>query len=257
MQADVVQAAYALTGWSFYAGKFDEKKRNVPFGVYWDFDRHEPGPRTILGKKYGTSHRGQDQAPQLIADLAVHPATAKFISWKLIRHFVADEPPADSVSRVREAWMQTGGDLKTVHTAVIDEVIAKAPDNEKFSNPETWLHQMHRTAEIALPLREPKSGGYTINIVFDELGQGYAAAPQPNGYPDRKPDWISKELLERRARYAYLASSSIAEEKITYLRDFAIRLAGKDSDLVAAMQRATKPEAVATILFASPQFMRI
>ncbi|MEJ0012655.1 MAG: DUF1800 family protein [Bauldia sp.] len=255
-QADVIQAAYALTGWSFYDGKREQKKRNAPFGVYWDFDRHEPGPRTIMGKKYGTSHRGQDQAPQLIADLAAHPATAQFISWKLIRHFVADDPPADSVARVRDAWMQSGGDLKVVHTAVIDEVIAEAPDHEKFSNPETWLHQMHRTASIAVPLTRPR-GGHTINILCDELGQGYAAAPQPNGYPDRKSDWISKELLERRARYAYLASSSIAAETVPYLHDFAIRLAGKDSDLVAAMQRATKPEAAATILLASPQFMRI
>ncbi len=188
-QADVIQAAYALTGWSIYMGKFDETKRKgVPFGTYWDFDRHEPGPRTILGKKYGTSNRGRDQAPQLIADLAVHPATAQFLSWKLVRHFVADDPPADSVARVRDAWIQSGGDLKTIHTAVIDEVIAKAPDNEKFATPENWLHQVHRTAGIPIPLGLPKSNAeYTINLLCEELGQGYAAAPQPNGFPTSSP----------------------------------------------------------------------
>ena len=257
-QTDVIEASFALSGWGFYAAKFDQPKLKIPTGAWYDTYRHEPGTRKILGKVYGKANKGQDQAPELIADLAVHPATAQFISWKLIRHFVADEPPEDSVARVRDAWVQSGGDLKTIHTAVIDEVIAKAPDNEKFATPENWLHQAHRTASIPVPIGLPQSGAeYTINQVCDELGQGYAAVLQPNGYSDLKSDWISKELLERRVRYAYRISANAPPENADYLREFAVRLAGKDSPLVAAVQGADPLRAVATVLLASPQFMRI
>ena len=260
-QQDVVQLSYALSGWQFFAAKFDDGgilKTPPPFGSFFFFDKHEPGNRSVLGKTYDGANKGKDQAPQIITDLAVNPATAEFISRKLLRHFLADDPPDDSVANVHDAWVQSGGDLPTIHAAVIDEVLTKGHEYEKFSTPEIWFHQLHRTASLPVPTFLPKNSGvYWINLLFDELGQGYGSALQPNGYSDLKADWISKELLERRARYANLAARRINEEALAYLGDFGVRLAGPDSDLVAAMKQADNPAIAATVLLASPQFMRI
>ena len=51
--------------------------------------------------------------------LAKHPSTARFISTKLVRRFVADEPPAALVDRAAERFRQTDGDLREVVRTIV------------------------------------------------------------------------------------------------------------------------------------------
>jgi uncharacterized protein (DUF1800 family) len=146
--------------------------------------------------------------------------------------------------------------MKTIHAAVIDEVIAKGRDHTKFTSPVVWLHQSHRIANLPLPLAAPHLGKYSIDQICAELGQGYNNPPQPNGFPDLESEWISKELLERRARYA-VAACRAAPAALDHVMEFAVRLAGADSDLVANMRAGNDPVAAAAILLCSPQFLRI
>src|SRR6185369_3441487 len=141
-QQDVIEAALVLTGWQFYAGAQTEKGlHGVPYGTYFHVEKHEPGSRKVIGRTYQLKDKGRNQAPDLLRDLAAHPKTAEHLAWKLARHFIADVPPADSVERIRAAWVASKGDLVAIHTAVIDEVLAKAPTNSKFTTPENWLLQ--------------------------------------------------------------------------------------------------------------------
>src|SRR5207249_7433812 len=80
-QADVTSFAALLTGWRI--GNQDDGTR---FDPAW----HEPGRKTVLGKSYA---EGPDALREVLHDLARHPSTARFLSTKLARHFVADEPP--------------------------------------------------------------------------------------------------------------------------------------------------------------------
>ena len=79
---------------------------------------HEPGVRTILGKRYAQD--GEAQARSVLADLAQHPATARHLATKLARHFVADDPPPGLVARLEKAYLSRGGDLPTVYRALGD-----------------------------------------------------------------------------------------------------------------------------------------
>ncbi len=258
-QDDVIQTAYALTGWGFFGGAHDQPEiPGNPYGTYFEVKRHEPGKRTIMGKTYSDRNRGMNQAGELIRDLAMDERTARFVSWKLIRHFLADEPPEDSVNKVRDAWMDSGGDLVTIHTAVIDEVLAHAPDHPKFTTPENWLYQVHRTTGVKVPESRPWAGSYWINALCDELGQSYNECAQPNGWSDLKADWTSKELLERRVRYAFkIGSQMFDESRQAFILETAGRLSGPDSDLVKAMKAADNRTDATVILLASPDFMRI
>ncbi len=97
-QADVTSFARVITGWTI-AGP----PRVKPFqlvmqgrlngkGLFeFDDEEHEPGPQTVMGKLYAQT--GVDQGEAVLRDLARHPATAHFLSTKLARHFVADDPP--------------------------------------------------------------------------------------------------------------------------------------------------------------------
>jgi uncharacterized protein (DUF1800 family) len=264
-QEDIAETALILSGWGTNSGAANEHKayRKMPKGTAFLVLRHEPGERTVMGKVYKPTgkgaQKGANQALELLDDLALDARTAEFISWKLVRHFVADIPPEDSVNRVRQAWLDSGGDLQTIHAAVVDEVIAKGRDNRKFTTPENWLFQVHRLTSVPLPRAEPWSGNYWIDLLYKELGQSFSDCPQPNGWSDLESDWVSRELLVRRARYSFQVGARVdsSPESLADLVAYAGRLAGQDSALVSQFQLAATPAIAAATLLCSPDFLRI
>jgi hypothetical protein len=79
---------------------------------------HQPGERTILGKRY--NQEGEAQARAVLADFARSPATAHHIATKLARHVVADDPPPSLVNRLGRAYHGSQGDLPTLYRALIE-----------------------------------------------------------------------------------------------------------------------------------------
>lgn len=257
-QSDVVETALVLTGWQYYAGAITNggNPQNIPYGTRFNAYRHEPGTRTILGKTYAPVGDGENQLRDLIHNLAVHPATAQHLSTKLARHFIADDPPTESIDRITRAFATSGGNLVAVHSAVVEEVLARAQTYPKMTTPENWLLQAYRTTGAPVPLAPP-SGGEAILFVFKEIGQSLDECPQPNGFPDRMADWLSKEMLDRRVRQAYRIGATATDVSADSLADYAVRLAGNAAPLVQLIRRAeSRAEAVA-LLLASPQFLKM
>ena len=56
---------------------------------------------------------------EVIDILARHPSTARFISTKLVRKFVSDDPPPDLVRHVSDVFMKTDGDIREMMTVII------------------------------------------------------------------------------------------------------------------------------------------
>ena len=94
LNKDVINTSYLMTGWEHrYSKKYLECGP-----VQFNSKNHEPGGVNILGKEY--KQTGVSQATmlyELLEDLANHPSTREFISWKLCRHFISDAPPKDAV----------------------------------------------------------------------------------------------------------------------------------------------------------------
>ena len=84
-QTDVTSFAQIITGWSIGGGK-GRLAGGVPGRFYLRDNLHEPGAKVFLGKTY--NEEGQRQGEAVLADLARHPETARFIATKLVRHFV-------------------------------------------------------------------------------------------------------------------------------------------------------------------------
>ena len=204
-QADVAGATFILTGWGVHKPSDTWNKSGAPYGSYFDFGRHEPGTHSVMGKSYSAFVRNDGKLNDLIDDLAAHPATAQHICLKLATAFIADEPAPEAVARLVNVFTQSKGHLPSLHKAVVAEVALAGAASRKFLLPESWLWSIYRVAGAELPVVPPlrELRGERLHDILTELGQPVHYCPQPNGWSLQSRDWISKEMLDRRVRYAF------------------------------------------------------
>jgi uncharacterized protein (DUF1800 family) len=212
-QQDVEQATLVLTGWRVQ--RPDRSHRpGIPLGTRFTWDWHEPGAQTVLGKRYTAWFKPESKLAELVDDLAAHPATARHLAHKLCVQFIDDEPPADAVAEVERAWLDSGGHLPAIHEAVLRAAWRTLGSTRKFASPEAWFLQVHRCSGLAPPRALPLPGdnGPKTFYLLGDLGQALPRCPQPNGWPIRSSDWLSRELLDRRARLSQLLATMVVRE---------------------------------------------
>lgn len=193
-QADVRELAELLTGFTVEDG----------VGTVFRPRRAEPGAETILGKTYGGDRPSAEDAKAALADLAVHPATARHIAEKLVVHFISDTPDAGHVGQVAEAWTGSGGDLPVVYRALLDHPSAWAPGFTKARQPFDFLIALLRAfgAGAPGPLQDMESLGRLAEKQLAELGQKLLDPPGPNGWPEEADAWITPQGLAARVTVA-------------------------------------------------------
>jgi uncharacterized protein (DUF1800 family) len=96
---DVYEAARALTGWSFGDGRYIADGDSAPLsGDFFYIEAwHDPYQKRILGAEFPPNSAPMEDGERLLDLLANHPGTARFICRKLIRRFLADQPPEELV----------------------------------------------------------------------------------------------------------------------------------------------------------------
>lgn len=190
-QADVTEFARALTGWSIGNPRFETERLGET--VFFE-PIHEPGTRTVMGKKYPDT--GRDQALAVLDDLARNPHTAKHIATKLARHFTADTPSPSLVAKLTAAFLDSNGDLPTVYRTLIEAPEPWAPDLQKIKTPNELLTSAARMLDLqAVFAGRPKD-------VFDSLAQRPFSAPSPQGWPDTADAWLGPDSVMKRVEWA-------------------------------------------------------
>lgn len=252
-QADVTEFARAMTGWTVEG--FGRGFRTRPAGAAdkpGDFvfaaRLHEPGERTIMGKRYADD--GERPAARIIDDLSIHPATAKHIATKLVRHFVADDPPQHAVERCTRAFLTSDGDLPTVYRALIDSPEAWLPTPAKFKTPWEWSVSAMRA------LGMEQIGAAQAFSLLQQLGQPTWKPGQPAGWDDVAASWAGPNALMRRVeaaeRFASRAGTQIdARQRAETLFPGALSPATQQ-----AIARAESPGQGLALLLVAPEFMR-
>ncbi|MBR0719001.1 DUF1800 domain-containing protein [Bradyrhizobium liaoningense] len=186
-QEDVTSLARIITGWTF-AGR--QGQLGVPGSFVFNTNAHQPGAQVLLGKTYEATGVAQGEAA--LADIARHPSTANFIATKFVRHFVADEPPLGLVTRLRDVFVKTDGDLRALAMALVDSDEAWKAPLTKMRSPYEFL-----VASGRLLARVPEDpGGYLNNLNL--LGQPLWAPPGPNGFADTNAAWTAPEGMKLR-----------------------------------------------------------
>ena len=192
-QRDVTNFAQVLTGWSVGGGK-GFLKSGEPGKFLFREILHEPEPQTVLGKRYSQDH--MDQVLAVLKDLSRHPSTAKFIATKLVRHFVADDPPAVAVEQVAKAFRDSDGHLPTVHRAVVNCAEAWVRVTAKFKTPHDYVVSTFRAFDY-LPADEKR-----VFASFELLGQRPYTPGSPAGWPDTASQWDGADALMKRIEWA-------------------------------------------------------
>ena len=205
-QEDVIQLCYIMTGWEH---KWNRSRLETG-DVWFDYEKHQPGDKFVLGKKY--KNESKQELYKVIHDLSNHPACKNFIAKKLCRHFITDEPTNDMIQPIIRAWDLSDGSLPAIHKAVIKSAFNFGSNNNKFQSPETWILQLNRMfgawwipnpAQMKYNFKlRPREDQRKIEWTLEEIGHLPYRPKQPNGWPDIEEDWLSPELLIRRLIFA-------------------------------------------------------
>lgn len=247
-QSDVIELAKAITGWS-HGGV---RGRNGPRPVHGRFEFnpsfHEPGPKTVLGKTYAED--GAREGLAVLDDLARHPSTAQHIATKLVRHFVADDPPAAAVDNIARTFLETDGDLAAVaHALVALDEVWTDPMPKAKTHYELVISAHRATGRKQAQRRD-------VLQVLREFGQLPFTAPSPAGWGDHASDWVAPEALMRRIEWIRRFSGNLpATLYPDALLEQAIGpVASEDTRLWAS--RAPSGDAAIAMILASPEFQR-
>ncbi|HTE39932.1 MAG TPA: DUF1800 domain-containing protein [Steroidobacteraceae bacterium] len=253
-QTDVTTFAEILTGWSIDGGRGalggggGWVATDEPGAFIFRDQIHEPGAKTLLGKRYAEG--GESQAEAVLRDLAAHPATATHIATKLVRHFVADEPPADAIAKVAKAFRDSEGDLPSVHGAVIDLAAAWREPYAKFKTPHEFVISTFRALDF-IPKRPNQ-----IAAPFELLGQRPYTPGSPAGWADIASQWDGADALMKRIEWA----TSIAERSRSRIDPLSIATVALGKELGdhtrTAISRAASAAQALTLLLMSPEFQR-
>jgi uncharacterized protein (DUF1800 family) len=246
-QEDVTSFAQILTGWSIGGGK-GRLAGGPPGCFYFRENLHQPGAKTFLHKRYPEAGHAQGEA--VLADLARHPSTARFIATKLVRHFVADEPPHAAVERIAGVFLKSEGDLPLVYSTLLESPEAWDTAPRKFKTPEDLVFSTLRAFDTAPTKPEDVIRG------FDLLGQRQYTPRSPAGWPDTAKAWDSSDALMHRVLWA----SRMAErcERGVDPQALAASCLGayaRTETLTALSRAASGPQALA-LLVMSPEFQR-
>jgi uncharacterized protein (DUF1800 family) len=246
-QADVTSFAQIITGWSIGGGK-GRLAGGVPGRFYFRENLHEPGAKTVLGKTY--YEQGLRQGEAVLDDLARNPATARFIASKLVRHFIADDPPPAAVERVTRAFLKTGGYLPEVYAALIASPEGWDADARKFKTPEDFVFSTLRSLNISPSQPEE------VVRTFDLLGQRQYTPGSPAGWPDTSKSWDGSDALMHRVLWASRVAAKY-EQGVDPV-DLAASSLGAYArpETLTALRRATSSSQGLALLLMSPEFQR-
>jgi uncharacterized protein (DUF1800 family) len=247
-QADVTEFARALTGWSVAGVKGPQPNGAAPGSFVFRPQVHEPGSRTIMGRRY--DQQGEDQALAILHDFAASPATAQHIAGKLARHFVSDNPPPAVTERLANAFERSGGDLPTVYRALIDSPEAWSPVAAKFKTPWEW------TISSMRGLGWQDLGNLQGAPLLTQLGEPVWRPGSPAGYDDIAASWAAPDALVRRVEVAQRFAARVGDRIDPRTLGQTLLVGSISAPTQTAVSRAESASTAIALLLVSPDFQR-
>ena len=175
---DVKNVARAFTGWGI-------ARNQIAFA--FTLRNHDTDAKTFLGINLAAG-RGLEDGQDVLAILAAHPSTAKWIATKLVRRFVSDSPPANLIAAVQAEYLRTDGDIRAMLRVIFNSVEFIASADLKVKRPQEFVQSVLRACEARI-------SGTTfmrrLTAVYEGLGHIWCNWPAPNGYPDVATYWIN------------------------------------------------------------------
>lgn len=206
---DVEQVARIFTGWGL-AGDLDTD------GLRYEYrpDRHFTGACEVTivhpdgsVNTFSTPERpggvgGEQDGIDFVNWLARRPNTANYLATKLVRRFVADDPPPSLVASAAEVYLTNDTAIVPVLRHILTSrefITSQAP---KVKSPFELLVSMVRatgaTIDPEFSNENDRPAARTISDHLSRLGQEMWAWPTPDGFPDDRNFWITTSTTLRR-----------------------------------------------------------
>lgn len=193
-ERDIKEVARALTGWTLDAPPGTTKRPTVADasrtfcrdGLVPTFvkDKHDAGAKTVLGKT------GNFGANEVLDIVAAHPATARFVSAKLVAFFGAADPKNELRDRMASKFRRTNGDIVATLGVLLTapEFYAKESRGTLIKSPVHLLVGTCRLLELDATFTP------SLAQVTAAMGQELFNPPNVKGWPGGR-DWISAGTL--------------------------------------------------------------
>lgn len=189
-QKDVTEVARCFTGWSIRKAREDAE-------FSFNERMHDNGEKTVLGVKIPAGG-GQQDGEKVLEILANHPATARFIATKLVRHFVSDDAPSSLVDRVAAIYLKTKGDISAMLRTIFTSAEFNSPKyfNAKIKSPLALVASALRASDAETNM------GPQILMSLGRMGQPLFLCQPPTGYGDTAEKWVNTASLVERLNFA-------------------------------------------------------
>jgi uncharacterized protein (DUF1800 family) len=178
---DIQEVARCFSGWS-YRGYFT----HAPGAFVFQPEHHDDGPKTVLGHRLPPGGGVRD-GEQVLDLLCAHPATARHLSYKLCRRFVADDPPAALVAELAAVFRRHHGELRPMLRHLLRHPEFLHGNGRK-------LRRSFDYAVAALRALHADTSGAAVLPYLERMGQLPYRWTMPDGYPDRAAAWTATLL---------------------------------------------------------------
>jgi uncharacterized protein (DUF1800 family) len=193
VQQDVIEVAKALTGWTV------SMRHGAPVGFEFRPALHVEGAKRFLGGVIEEVEKAPvEEGREVLRRLDAHRGTAEFLSWKLCRWLVDDDPPADLVERIAGEWRRTKGDLKAVLRAIErdPEFWAPARRRAKFKRPFEFVVSALRVT------RAEVTDAAALHRALERMNESIYRCQDPTGYYDQAEAWRDPGAIAERWKFA-------------------------------------------------------
>lgn len=194
-QRDVEDLTRVLTGWTCF-WRYDKDGTE-----HWRFvfreNHHDTEPATVLGLRLDGAG-GVADGERALRYLARHEGTSRFLSQKLCRHLVADDPPEALVAHVAAVFRATDGNLPAVYRAIVlsPEFMDPACYGAKLKTPFEFVVSALRATATRI-----ESGRPALQAL-ETMGQPVFKCDIPTGYSDQAEAWLDPGALVHRWEFA-------------------------------------------------------
>jgi uncharacterized protein (DUF1800 family) len=213
-EADVKEAARALTGWTLVNGKFHE-----------DAALHDTGAKTILGRA------GRWRGDDLIRLVLDHPATAERLALRLCEQFIGEGTVEVAARRALASGLRT-------HDLDIGWAIETVLRSRAFFAEANLANRILGPVEYvvgSVRALDPPLSTYLLAHWMGKLGQDLFYPPNVGGWPGGRT-WITAQTIIGRAKYAAaLVDGTLSRRSSPWDAMALARRHGRDRDLGAAI----------------------
>jgi uncharacterized protein (DUF1800 family) len=178
-EQDIKEGARSFTGW-----------QTKPDGFYFNAGQHDYGQKTFLGQT------GNFNGDDIVAIIVKQPAVAKYLSRKLCRFFVSDDPSQTIVEDVAASYNTDDDNLRAMLTTLFnhDEFKSKQAYHAKIKSPCELVIGTLKSLQV-------QKLDADLGSMMGRMGQGLFEPPSVKGW-DGGQAWIATDTMMERFNFA-------------------------------------------------------